>query len=148
MAVTLRENTEFLVGEMPVLLRSLETGSDSVALELKFRDVVGIARFEFMTEDGQPLRAMRESVMPLGLGNTQYSAYRIFTDGKPLKSVKAVPFRWSQPKVFRVPVKFSVPAAVKEQEGSESGNGEVLRTGAGSSVSLQADGRTSACASS
>ncbi|OCA02925.1 Hypothetical protein PYTT_1154 [Akkermansia glycaniphila] len=119
--VTLRENTEFLVGDMPVLLRSLETGSDSVALELKFRDVVGVTRFEFMREDGQPLRAMRESVVMLGLGNTQYTSYRIFTDGKPLKSVKAVPYRWSQPKVFRVPVKFSVPAVVKEQECSESG---------------------------
>ena len=109
--VTLRESTEFLVDDMPVLLRSLETGSDSVALELKFRDVVGVTRFEFMREDGQPLRAMRESVVMLGLGNTQYTSYRIFTDGKPLKSVKAVPYRWSHPKVFRVPVKFSVPAA-------------------------------------
>ena len=147
-AVTLRENTEFIVGEMPVLLRSLKMGSDSVALELKFRDVVGIARFEFMTEDGLPLRAMRESVMPLGLGNTQYTSYRIFTDGKPLKSVKAVPYRWSHPKVFRVPVKFSVPAVVKEQEGSKSGKGEAQGLVGGSVVSRLGVDRTSACASS
>lgn len=146
--VTLRENTEFLVGDMPVLLRSLETGSDSVALELKFRDVVGVTRFEFMREDGQPLRAMRESVVMLGLGNTQYTSYRIFTDGKPLKSVKAVPYRWSQPKVFRVPVKFSVPAVVKEQEGSKSGKGEAQGTVGGSVVSRLGVDRTSACASS
>ncbi len=89
--VTLRENTGFLVGDMPVLLRSLGMAPDSYVLELKFRDLFGITRFEFETEDGQPLRAMRESLMPLGLGNTQYTSYRIFTDGKPLKSVKAVP---------------------------------------------------------
>lgn len=108
--IKIKKDEEFNLDETLVKITSVKESKDGYKISFSFKDLIGIAKFEFKSLDGVQLKSEQERLISFGLGGTQVSSYYVFTkkESKQLELI-ITPYKWIEIKCLHIPLFINLP---------------------------------------
>lgn len=112
--IKIKKNEKFNLDGTPVKITSVKESKDGYDISFSFKDLIGIAKFEFKSLDGVQLKSKQERLISFGLGGTQVSSYHVFTtkESKQLELI-ITPYKWIEIKCLHIPLFVNLPTLSK-----------------------------------